>query len=415
MEHSVFTIITPVERRFVAKLHDMLSLMGYLGEAPANDPLNFAALEMLHYASLFLYDDPDDGWFLVFESNIDHGIEPYLKAVIDAARERDQGKCLLGIYHCCRGFGGKSLDDLATYWLGYVQRPAAAYVGSRSRTRNQILLERRIHQIADETLAFDGSLQDKNAAAAKVRDALSRDDSVDGFETLPTGCGLMGCAASAARFVFDLVITFLWALIFLGLALYNVVKEAAARQDTLRPDGAHVRSQKAKEDFLPTNHMTSIVHLHRDWSRLTAKRAAFAVFDFVSHYLNTKGKLGSIPTIQFAHWAIVNRGRRLLFVSNYDGSWDSYLDDFTLKAARGLTLVWAHGIGFPRSLFMLWGGAAIGPEFIDWARRSMVPTLVWYSAYPGMSVSNINRNTRLRKAIAADKNNENKENWLGWV
>ncbi len=110
-----------------------------------------------------------------------------------------------------------------------------------------------------------------------------------------------------------------------------------------------------------------------------------------------------------------NRGRRLLFVSNYDGSWDSYLDDFTLKAAGGLTLAWAHSIGFPRSRLMYWGGAAQGPEFIDWSRRSMVPTLVWYSAYPGLSVANINRNTRLRKAIAADKNGENKENWLGWV
>ena len=104
-----------------------------------------------------------------------------------------------------------------------------------------------------------------------------------------------------------------------------------------------------------------------------------------------------------------------MFVSNYDGSWDSYLDDFTLKAANGLTLAWAHGIGFPRSLFMLLGGTANGPEFIDWARRSMVPTLVWYNAYPGMSVANIDRNTRLRKAIAADKNGENKENWLSWV
>ena len=145
------------------------------------------------------------------------------------------------------------------------------------------------------------------------------------------------------------------------------------------------------------------------------KKAAFAVLNFASHHIFTKGKLGSIPTIQFAQWAIVNRGRRLMFVSNYDGSWGSYLDDFTLKAARGVTAAWAHGIGFPRSLFMLLGGAANGPEFIDWARRSMVPTLVWYSAYPGMSVSNINRNTRLRKAIAADKNSENKENWLGWI
>lgn len=415
MAHSVFTIIAPVEQRFVGKLRDVLGAMGYLGEAPASDPLNFVALEMLHYASLFLYDDPDDGWFLVFESNIDNGIESYLKEIIVKAKQGDRGKCLLGIYHCCRGFEGKSLDELAAYWLGYVQRPAAAYVGSSGRTRTQILLERDVYEIADRTLGFGVPLVDEKEMAAKVRNALAKDGSVAGWETLPTRCGLMACGAWASRLGFDLVVALLWLPILLALIAYNALKEAIARQDTWRPDSTHVRSLRAKEDFLPTNHMVSVVHLHRDWSRLTAKRAAFAVLNFVALYYYTRGSLGEIPTIQFAHWAFLNRGRRLLFVSNYDGSWDSYLDDFTLKAARGLTLAWAHGTGFPRSRFMYWGGAARGPEFIDWSRRSMVPTLAWYSAYPGLSVSNINRNTRLRKAIAADKNGENKENWLGWI
>ena len=130
---------------------------------------------------------------------------------------------------------------------------------------------------------------------------------------------------------------------------------------------------------------------------------------------HTDGKLGPIETIHFAHWSMLNQGRRLLFVSNYGGSWDSYLDDFTLKASKGLTLAWAHGIGFPKSWFMIYGGAAKGPEFIDWARRSMVPSLVWYKAYPGLSAKNINRNRRLREALVDARAGRGDTAWLGEI
>ena len=40
--------------------------------------------------------------------------------------------------------------------------------------------------------------------------------------------------------------------------------------------------------------------------------------------------------------------RRLFFASNYDGSLDSYMDDFINKVALGMNLVFSNGIGFPR-------------------------------------------------------------------
>jgi hypothetical protein len=35
-----------------------------------------------------------------------------------------------------------------------------------------------------------------------------------------------------------------------------------------------------------------------------------------------------------------------MFLSNFDNSWDSYLDDFIEKAHTGLTLAWGSGVGF---------------------------------------------------------------------
>ena len=56
----------------------MLAALDYRGTPPPDDVFGFGEAEMLHFASLFLYDDPEDGWFLVFENNIDGGIEAYL-------------------------------------------------------------------------------------------------------------------------------------------------------------------------------------------------------------------------------------------------------------------------------------------------------------------------------------------------
>jgi len=48
---------------------------------------------------------------------------------------------------------------------------------------------------------------------------------------------------------------------------------------------------------------------------------------------------------------------KVFFASNYDGSDESYMDDFINKVAYGLNLVFSNGIGYPRTNFLLSGGA----------------------------------------------------------
>jgi hypothetical protein len=82
----------------------------------------------------------------------------------------------------------------------------------------------------------------------------------------------------------------------------------------------------------------------------------------------------------------------LLFLSNFDGSWQSYLDDFVDKAARGLTLAWGNCVGFPRTEDLILQGAAHGTQFKAWARQSQTQNILWYSAYPDLTVNQIIRN-----------------------
>lgn len=449
MSQVIFTCILPVVPGKQQQLRQRLLNLDYKGGRPVSDPLSFQALSCLHYASLFLYDDPVDGWYLVFENNIDGAVDRYFHQFIELATAHNKVERVLELFNCCVGFEHGSIDQLPRFLQGAVHQPAAAYSGCVGRSRPQIEFEALVHQQVSATLDQLPPNTDASDAARAVHDALRADSRFADLQQRLPDCpdiqdllnaqfqserpakapkgfkSQIDLAGNKLRKVVawlkkagiaESAKAFAALLIFLLLGFWNWLrKESSAAVDTWQPEREHLRSLRDFEDFTPSNHMVSIVHTHDDFSRRWAKWAAFKLLSFAAKYGYVNGVLGSIPTIHFAHWTSLNKRRRLLFVSNFDGSWQSYLDDFTLKAQRGLTLAWAHGKGLPRSQFMLGGGAAHGPEFIDWARRSMVPNLAWFNAYPHLSICNINRNSVLRRAIAEDREQNNAGNWLELV
>jgi hypothetical protein len=105
-------------------------------------------------------------------------------------------------------------------------------------------------------------------------------------------------------------------------------------------------------------------------------------------FLRYLSGLNDIKTIHCARWLILDNARtgrpwpphhRMLFFSNYDGSWESYIDSFLdHKAVRKfLELIWAQTDAFPRRK----KGRPFVRPFKDWIHRIEVPVLVWYSAF----------------------------------
>ena len=45
---------------------------------------------------------------------------------------------------------------------------------------------------------------------------------------------------------------------------------------------------------------------------------------------------------------LLDDNRRLIFASSYDGSLESYMDDFISRLAWGINLVFGNGAGFPK-------------------------------------------------------------------
>lgn len=196
------------------------------------------------------------------------------------------------------------------------------------------------------------------------------------------------------------------------VALTLGYKERRDREAPASTDASHVRELVRQEDFIVQNQLSSITNVKPGWFRRMTLRTVLYVIDLAGRYIYTKGRLGTIPTIHYARWVMVDGGRRLLFFSNFDGSWENYLGDFIDKAASGLTAVWSNTDGFPKTRWLTRDGATDEQRFKAYTRTSQAPTQVWYSAYKRLTVTNINNNSAIRAGLYGNQTPSETEAWL---
>jgi len=123
-------------------------------------------------------------------------------------------------------------------------------------------------------------------------------------------------------------------------------------------------------------------------------RAVMAAIDSFARRLAPPGSLIGISTIHFVRWLVIDDGRRLMMVSDYDGSWESYIDEFAEMILSGLDAIWETSLAYPPD------GARDLPAFKWFLRSHQVPAEVFFSAYPSETVLNIVNGTRVRSAGA---------------
>jgi hypothetical protein len=158
------------------------------------------------------------------------------------------------------------------------------------------------------------------------------------------------------------------------------------------------------------NHLASLTYVKPGIVRRWFIRATLFVINLLCRFWFNRGTLGGIPTILSARWVLIDGGRRLLFLDNYCGAWNSYLNEFIdMGAVKGLNAIWSNTFvkaaklqyRYPDTRYYFWQGAQAEPPFKAYVRQSQIQTIVWYSAYPHLSISNINMNTDLRQSLFA--------------
>ena len=167
------------------------------------------------------------------------------------------------------------------------------------------------------------------------------------------------------------------------------------------------------EDHDVTNQFSAMGSLKPGLFRLVTVMGVLLTVNYAARHLVRPGRLGRIRTIHFARWAFIGGTQRMAFFSNYDGSVESYMDDFINKTGFGLNASFGNGIGYPRTNWLVLDGCADERKYKEFLRRHTLPTQVWYKAYPGLTAIDLERNTRIRRGLA-DTSMSDKEarEWL---
>jgi hypothetical protein len=163
-----------------------------------------------------------------------------------------------------------------------------------------------------------------------------------------------------------------------------------------RPEVSHILQLSAQEDYDVTNQFNALGSVKPSRFRRGLFVAILWVIDYFARHVYGRGHLGRIRTIHFARWVFLDGRKRMLFASSYDGSHESYMDDFINKVGWALNLAFTCGLGYPRTRWIIKDGADDELKFKYTQRRHQKPTESWYQAYTGLTVYDLERNARIR-------------------
>jgi len=421
MTHTVLTFISRVKPD---KVKELAALLQQIQDRPANNAIvPFGNLKTLHFASFVLHEPAKAaekekyGFRLVFENNFDGSLDPYLDDLCDKV-----GPGLHRIYLQCQDYPAADASDregLKAYLKSCVVRPNAYHIGNTGRAAPRITDERTFRDTL-ELRADELVIAGKPSSASELFNALR-----NFADTTPPLSQLKDPGPRQNFFEhywpwLNLVVQGLIAIAFIVLlfplviilALVLFYKEKTDSVNSGAADDANIRKLVASEDHTTSvqNHMASITTVKDGWLRRRTLWLVLWAVNLLARANATHGQLSGIPSIHFAHWSMIDGGQRLLFLSNFDGSWENYLDDFIDKAHTGLTAVWSNTVDFPRTQYLINGGATDGPRFKAVARDSQTVTNAWYSAYRDLTVQGIDNNSSIREELRTPQTDA--QSWL---
>src|SRR5262245_35549322 len=107
----------------------------------------------------------------------------------------------------------------------------------------------------------------------------------------------------------------------------------------------------------------------------------------------TKKVLEDIGTLHYARQVLFDNDTRFLFASEFDGDWDTYIDDFGETITRDI---------FDEAFSLCEGFPGINdPNVKDWFAANGVTAGLFRAAYPDLTVQQIWKDQRVNEAFQA--------------
>jgi hypothetical protein len=427
MSSKALTIVTPLQpdEKKIAELDTLLNEIGDDIDNKQGNHIPFAQLTTTHFLRWVILPGNTNGKRryppqLAFESNFDGPVEEHLDELI-----RVGGPVLARIYSYCVGCPPVVADNPVSFrcFLMRSRVPEAAFyraypnhtvqhtrANTRVRLAIQDLLDDPKRAASLRGLEPEQLCQEIQKHLATVPGLKLERDPEPPPTRLEQFIRLL-MESRPVQMAVGVPVMFLLLPVLLPATALLLWKEFRDKVEPKTRDEVDKRVE-GQEDHLLQNQLTHLVEIRPGWFRQLTLRAVLGGINFLARHYFNRGELGGIPTIHFARWVIIDGGRRLLFFSNYDGSWERYLGDFIDQAAVGLTGVWSNTRGYPKTRLLFFKGATYEEDFKQWTRDHQVFTQVWYSAHAHESVHNILQNVAVCSKLKAELKSKEAEQWL---
>jgi hypothetical protein len=448
--HGALTVLTVVRPGASDALREVLARID--ADVEDNALVPFKAITSVHFARWAILPAATDAAGapiaeqLLFATSHDLPTEDHLADLLTrAARGIDE------VYRHCEGYPAaedRTRESRWAYLIAHAVDTDTLYVGapelSVARIHAEGRLRERVEDLLDGPGAGDadspsvaGDPEDTRPArnwsrwtghtADDVRSAVrTHVAATDAWALESPGpriraLGVLGWVALAGLGLLLVPLILLWLLLARVHEALDERRGLTGPQDAVAEadspaQGAHVRAVAAREDQIVQNQMTHVVSVKPGWFRRASLRLVLALLDFGGRNVYNQGELFGVSTLHFVRWVRIDGGRRLLFVTNYDGAMTGYVSDFVQKSWQvpsALTAIWTHTVGFPRTRFLVLQGARDVDLFTAFLRGHQVETQVWYSAYKRLTTANLVNNARIRRGLSDTLDPGAVGAWLG--
>lgn len=429
---STFMIVAIVRDGQLENLRSLLATMNKsIGQAdPDNSLLPFAQFVGLHVARFVILQAK------TAEEITAHGLtprpwQPALAFLGDCDGDMSSFLALLAvragpglnkIFSFCEGF--EQNNDLLTWMKVHNIQPQANYINTLGRTVTQVHEEAALHQSLSvylQEIVAEVGRDDTRALRQKLLSYVELEKhagrlSLTPEEATPGGWKVGNLLHKIAIPLLLLLLSPLFLLATPFLAWRLRMLERSDPELVIRPEQQHVRELSVQEDRYITNQFNVFGDIKPGIFRLFILKFALLLLNYSVRHIYNRNFLTRVRSIHFARWVLMDNNRRVFFASNYDGSLESYMDDFINKVAWGLNLVFSNGVGYPATRWLIKGGAEHEQKFKYTLRRHQLPSEVWYKAYPDITAYELSRNSRIRQGVEVRQTSDAEiRTWLSLI
>lgn len=389
--------------------------------------IDFDKIGSLHFLRWFFIDEArlsdGKGGFsdknpypksLAFTSNFDGSIEEHLGEILKVAK-----KGIVKIYSYCKDFPSNPSDaQIIAYFKERAAYNPLFWPAIRGGTVEQLKGEQ---EVRDTIQSYLDQCQQKGSLKGKTQEQVKQ-MIVDHIKGIPKlSWALVPRAKQSfswrvkyyASFVWRFAIALIilpWLLVWWALSYIMNARDDKYRKPIVRSQDFEELLKNEDRDFM--NQLTVYASLKKPyWFRITQLRMGLWLFAINGIYRSYKGRLAGMETIHFARWTFFNKKRNVMFLSNFDGPWEIYLNEFIDRSASAMNLTFGTTEGYPKVKGLFGEGAHKERAFKTVVRNNQYPCQVWYSAYPRLTIKNIRNNQEIRKGLAG-VSEETTQQWL---